>query len=380
MNPTLPELYFNLAPQTQNIALDPAVIAFHRRLPGYAPTPLRAAPGLAARLGVAQVWVKDEASRLGLPAYKILGASWATYRELETRFGPFGHWKELAELRPLLPPGLTLVAATDGNHGRAVARMAGWLGLNACILVPDNMAQARIQAIEAEGATVKVIAGTYDDAVAQSATYADEQHLVISDTAWDGYERVPRWVVEGYSTILNEINDTLKQHGEAQPTLVAVQMGVGSLAAAVLGHYCTPERQTKVIGVEPIDADCVRRSLLAGQPTEAPGPHHSAMAGLNCGQVSPLAWPLLQDSLSASVAVPDALTEDAMRLLAAGGITSGESGAAGVAGLLALLTGPDAQANRQQLGVTPESVLLSISTEGATDPVNYARVVGQKPQ
>lgn len=376
MNPELPETYFNPAPQTLNISLDPAVIAFHRRLPDYAPTPLRAAPSVAARLGVAQVWIKDEASRLGLPAYKILGAAWATYRELETRFGPFGHWETLAELRHLLPPALTLVAATDGNHGRAVARMARWLGVSAIILVPDNMALARIQGIESERAKVVVVAGSYDDAVAEAATYADDAHLVISDTAWDGYERVPRWVVEGYSTILSEIDNALA--GAAPPTLVAAQMGVGSLAAAVLGHYCATGRPTPVIGVEPIGADCVRRSLLAEQPTEAPGPHHSAMAGLNCGQVSPLAWPLLQASLSASVAIPDALTEEAMRLLAADGITSGESGAAGVAGFMALLTGADAAANRKRLGVTPASVLLSISTEGATDPVNYARIMGEQ--
>ncbi|WP_415543536.1 pyridoxal-phosphate dependent enzyme, partial [Deinococcus deserti] len=159
------------------------------------------------------------------------------------------------------------------------------------------------------------------------------------------------------------------------PHLVAAQMGVGSLAAAVVGHYRTPARQTQVAGVEPTRADCVLRSLEAGRPTEVPGPHTSMMAGLNCGNTSPLAWPLLQGGLSASMAIPDERAEQAMRLLAQDGVTSGESGAAGAGGLLELLAGSQAQASRRTLGITPQSTVLVISTEGATDPAAYARIV-----
>src|SRR5579885_766290 len=143
-------LLYNPSAAGFTAAAEPAeALAFHRKLPGYAPTPLVAAPHAAARLGVAQVWVKDESSRLGLPAYKILGASWGTYRALVERFGPFAPWETLADLAAQLRPHtpLTLVAATDGNHGRAVAHMAQWLGLGAHILVPRDMVPARIQAI-----------------------------------------------------------------------------------------------------------------------------------------------------------------------------------------------------------------------------------------
>ena len=325
-----------------------------------------------------QVWVKDESGRLGLPAYKILGASWATYRELETRFGPFLPWRTLGDLAEQLTAfrPLTLVAATDGNHGRAVARMARWLGLGAQILVPHDMVAARIQAIEQEGARVSMVAGSYDEAVRTAATLADERHLVISDTAWDGYTRVPTWVTQGYGTIFEEISAELAAQQVAAPELVAVQMGVGSLAAAAVRFYRTPGRLAHVIGVEPLGADCVLRSLMAGEPTEVPGPHDSIMAGLNCGNVSPLAWPLLQTGLSAAVAIADQRAEQAMRALAQDGVTSGESGAAGAAGLLELLSGSQAEKVRQALCVTPESRVLIISTEGATDPAAYRRIVG----
>ena len=172
--------------------LDPAgrgPMGFHRRLPEYAATPLVDAPELAGSLGVGKVWVKDESWRLGLPAFKILGASWAVYWALEQRSGGIREWGDVDELRgrlaPLLP--LTLAAATDGNHGRAVARMARLLGLGARIFVPADMAQARIEAIRSEGAEVVVVRGTYDEAVARSAEEADGRCLVISDTSWPGY-------------------------------------------------------------------------------------------------------------------------------------------------------------------------------------------------
>lgn len=380
MTTDTPRSYFNPArPMTVPTVPDPALLAFHRKLPGYAVTPLIRAPHLAAALGVREAWVKDEADRLGLPAYKILGAAWATYRELETLYGPFRPWDTLeelaAQLRSRLP--LTLVTATDGNHGRAVARMAHWLGLGAHILVPQEMVQARMDAIASEGARVEVVPGTYDEAVAAAARLADARHLVISDTAWDGYTRVPGWVVEGYGTIFQEIDEQLAEFGARQPDVVAAQMGVGSLAMAVIQHYRAPGRSSRVVGVEPAQADCVLRSLEAGQLTEVPGPHRSIMAGLNCGNTSPLAWPFLRGGLSAAVAIADTQAETAMRWLAKDGVVSGESGAAGAGGLLALLTGDGAAQARSALGVTPDSTVLVLSTEGDTDPAAYARIVGQ---
>ena len=357
-----------------------AIRAFHRRLPGYAPTPLVEAPRVADALGVRRALVKDEADRLGMPAYKILGASWATYRTLEERFGAFRPWEHLADLAAqvrLLAP-LTLVAATDGNHGRAVARMARWLGLGAMILVPRDMVRARIAAIAAEGARVAIVDGSYDDAVAATATLADGRHLVISDTAWAGYERVPAWVIDGYSTIYAEIDEQLAASGERQPSLVAAQMGVGALAASVVRRYRRAGSATVVLGVEPSGAACVLRSIEAGELVEVPGPHTSIMAGLNCGRPSPIAWPYLSRGIGAFVAIPDARAEEAMRLLAADGVVSGESGAAGLGGMLEVLAGPGAAAHRAALGVDEASSVLLLSTEGATDPEAYARIVGRE--
>jgi diaminopropionate ammonia-lyase len=374
-----------------------APLEFHRRLPGYAPTPLVEAPALAAALGIGKLWVKDEAVRLGLPAFKILGASWACYLALQDRMGgALGPWNTLGELAALLEPlrPLTLAAATDGNHGRAVARMAALLGLAARIFVPAGMAAARIRAIEGEGAQVMVVDGTYDEAVALAAEQASPRCLVISDTAWPGYETIPRNVIAGYSTIFWEIDDELARRGEPPPDLVAVQIGVGALAAAVVRHYRSDEgRMTnddhhifrpssfvfrpRIIGVEPTRAACVLESMRAGRMVELPGPHDSIMAGLNCGTPSPVAWPLVSAGIDLFVAIEDTRAEQAMRALAEAGVVAGETGAAGVGGLLELLTGPDATHVRAALGITPASTALVISTEGATDPDAYARIVGR---
>ena len=193
-----------------------AVHAFHQRLPGYERTPLRDMPALAAACGVGRVLVKDESSRLGLPAFKILGASWATYRVLCDRLGGEPEWTTLDDLAAVVADRLgplRLVAATDGNHGRAVAHMARLLGLSATILVPDGTADARIDGIASEGAEVIVAPGTYDDAVSLSAEMAGERDLVISDTSWPGYEDPPRWVIEGYATIFAEIDAALEGGG-----------------------------------------------------------------------------------------------------------------------------------------------------------------------
>jgi diaminopropionate ammonia-lyase len=324
--------------------------ALHRSLPGYAPTPLREAPRLAERLGLARVWVKDESQRLGLPAFKILGASWATACLLAERLGlaPAAPLAVLRERAAALP-GARLVAATDGNHGRGVARVARWLGLPARVFVPAGTARARIDAIAGEGAEVLEVAGSYDETVARAAAEQADGALLVQDHAWPGYEDVPRRVVEGYATIFAEADEQLAAAGAAPLRLALIQTGVGALAAAAVRHWRRPGRaraqRPALANVEPTGAACVLASVAAGRIVTVPaGAHSSLMAGLNCGTPSSVAWPLMREGMDVFVAVPDERAVAAMRMLADDGIVSGESGAAGVAGLLALCGDPAARA------------------------------------
>lgn len=353
-------------------------LAFHRRLPGYEPTPLVDVPSVADELGLGRLLVKNESSRLGLPAFKMLGASWATYRLLCDLLGGEPEWETLEDLALALDPirPLTLVAATDGNHGRAVARTARLLGLDAEVFVPEGTTAARIEAIEGEGASVAVVHGTYDDAVAVSATRASDRRLVVSDTSWPGYEDVPGWVIDGYETIFAEVDD---QMGDDRPDAVVIQMGVGAFAAAAARHYRSPRREGRrawLLGVEPDSAACVMASVEAGAPSEVPGPHRSIMAGLNCGKPSLIALPVVAAAFDAFVAIDDDLARRAMRQLAAVGIVAGETGGAGLAGLEAVVSDPGPRAAS---GLSAESSVLVICTEGATDPAAYADIVGGAP-
>ncbi|MBV9335577.1 MAG: diaminopropionate ammonia-lyase [Solirubrobacterales bacterium] len=354
--------------------------AFHAAMPGYHPTPLRRARGAAARVGVGEVLVKDESERLGLPSFKVLGASWAVYRALVEHLGAtleeipsFARLEaEVARARPL-----ALAAATDGNHGRAVAHMAALLGLEARIYVPADMVPARVAAIEAEGASVTVVDGGYDDAVARSARDAGERCLVISDTSWPGYERVPAWVIEGYSTIFAEIDEALEREQHAQPDVVVVPIGVGALAAAVVRHYWSlPGGRARLVGVEPTSAACVLESVAAGRIVTLEHPQTSIMAGLNCATPSLIAWPLVSGGIDLYLAVPDSLIAEATRVLAGDGIVAGECGAAGLAAMIALSDDPELAEARGMLGLGETSRMLLICTEGATDPEAYRRLTG----
>jgi diaminopropionate ammonia-lyase len=357
-----------LAPDT----LDP--LSFHRKLPGYAPTPLLSTPSLASRLGFSRVLVKNESSRFGLPSFKLLGASWATYRALVVGYGLcLDDWSTLEDLGralEVLRP-FTLAAATDGNHGRAVARMARLLGFESRIFVPRGTAAARIRAIESEGATCTVVDGDYDAAIARSAEEMSERCLIIDDTSWPGYEEIPRWVIQGYGTIFREVEEQI----DSPPGAVFVPIGVGALGAAAVDFYKRTS-DAFVIGVEPRSAACVLASIEAGELVTVPGPQDSIMAGLNCGTPSSIAFPTLLAGLDASVAIDDSYAEEAMRTLAGCGIVSGETGAAALAGLEALLALPEATEIRKEVGLDRNATVLLLVTEGATDPESYRRIVG----
>lgn len=366
----------------EGATLSRAPLDFHRKLPNYEETPLVSVPSLAWSLGIGSLWVKDESSRMGLPSFKILGASWGVYRALEERFGPLGDFDSIDELKALLEQQgpIALTAATDGNHGRAVARMAKLLGLEARIFVPTGTAPARIDAIETEGASCDVVKGTYDAAVARSAKEAGDRCLVISDTSWPGYESVPAWVIEGYSTIFWEIEDALASR-RAGVDLVVIQMGVGALAAAAARHYRTLEAsRVALLGIEPKSAACILASLEAREIVSVPGPHDSIMVGLNCDSPSVVAWPAVSAGYDVILAIEDARAEEGMRALANEHIVAGETGAAGIGGLLEVILGDHSAELRDVLGIMPRTRVLAICTEGATDPKNYERIVGSPPR
>jgi diaminopropionate ammonia-lyase len=318
---------------------------------------------VAAELDVGRVFVKDESARLGLPAFKVLGAAWAVHRTLAERAADAGE----------TPAGpVTLVTATDGNHGRAVARTARVFGQRAHVFVPQGVHPVAARAIAAEGAELTLVAGPYDDAVRLAAEAAAAPDAVlVQDTAWPGYERVPGWIVEGYSTLCAEIDAQLATAtalgAGVGPDLVAVPVGVGSLAQAVVTHYRSrpaERRAPALLAVEPDTAACVTESLLRGERVSVTT-GGTAMAGLNCGTPSSIAWPRLRDGLDAAVAVTDAAALRAAGDLAALGVSAGPCGAASLAGARAALTGHDATERRTALGIGPASTVVLLNTEGA---------------
>jgi len=356
----------------------PATIAaFHRRMPAYSPTLLLDAPDLADKLGIGRILIKAETRRMGLPSFKILGASWATYQAICAHIGgepkPWGNINELAANLAHLKP-FRLATATDGNHGRAVSFMARLLGFEARIFVPAGMAMARIKAMQAEGAEVSIVDGDYDDAVARAAEEAGDNCIVVSDTSWPGYETIPAQVIEGYTTIFAEVDEAIDASDLAHPDMVVVPMGVGAFMAAAVTHYRSGEHRPTIVGVEPVDANCVQVSAMAGEITHVPGPHQSIMVGLNCGRPSMIAWPRLSSGIDWFVSVDDDAARQAMRDLASAAVVAGETGAASLAGLHALLADP---VGAGSLPDPADSTVLIVVTEGATDPAAYERIVGR---
>jgi diaminopropionate ammonia-lyase len=349
------------------------------RRDNHAETPLHALPALAAELGLGAVHVKDEGFRLGLGSFKALGGSYAVIRlVLEEAGRRLGRPVDIADLKgPVraVAAGMTFACATDGNHGRSVAQGAQLVGGRAVIFVHAGVSDARVAAIARFGAKMVRVAGGYDDSVAEAARVAArEGWTVVSDTSWPGYERIPLLVMQGYTALVRE---ALRQLGEP-PTHVFVQAGVGGVAAAVAGHLALvygQKRPTFVV-VDPARAACVFESARAGQPVKIAHGEPTVMAMLECYEPSPVAWRILARVADAFMTVEDAEAIAAMNRLArpAGddpAIVAGESGGAGLAGLIRAAADPDV---RTKLGLDASSRAFVINTEGATDPERYGQL------
>lgn len=363
--------------------------AFHRKFPDYQPTPLVGLPGLAAKLGIRQLLVKDESHRFGLNAFKVLGASYAMARNLCERLGlpieeaDFAYLQSEEVKRQL--GELNFVTATDGNHGRAVAWAAAQLGQKAVVYLPKGSASQRVEAIRQTGAHAHVINGNYDEAVRLSDQMARERGWqVIQDTAWEGYTDIPAWIMQGYTTMAAEaFQQIAEQFPEDTPTHLFLQAGVGSMAAAVLGYVVArnPSQYPFTIIVEPHAADCFYRSAAGdGRALPAMGDLRTIMAGLACGEPSPLAWEILRDYADAFASCPDSVAADGMRSLGLPSgddqaIVSGESGAVGVGLLETFMRQEEWEDFRKTAKLDETSVVLCFSTEGDTDRESYEQIV-----
>ncbi len=362
---------------------------FHRQIPGYRPSPLRTLPGLASMLSVGGVWVKDESQRLNLNSFKVLGGSFAIYQFIRSQLGLDGEdltYDELVSASTKAKVGdITFATATDGNHGRGVAWGASKLNCRAVIYVHKDTSIARIRAIEAYGADVRVVDGNYDDAVRQASEDAEANGWqVISDTSWEGYTDIPSWVMQGYTTMLTEAQEQLAGTGIIKPTHVFIQAGVGALAAATTGFYSSrfgPDRPTTVV-VEPSEAQCLYHSAKIGdgQPHDVTGDLATIMAGLACGEPSPIAWDVLWDTVDAFVSCPDYVAAKGMRVYGVPlhgdpFIVSGESGAVTLGALMFAADYAEFHDLKEYIGLGPDSHVLLINSEGNTDPEYFRRVV-----
>ena len=362
---------------------------FHRQLDNYRMSPLKGLSGLARALGVGGIWVKDESQRLDLNSFKALGGAFALYQCLRKRLGIRDRELTLTELKSDKVReelgDICFATATDGNHGRGIAWAAAELGFPAVIYVHERTSKPRIRAIEQFGATVRVIKGTYDDAVRQvTQDAAANGWQIISDTSWPGYEDIPCWVMQGYTTLLSEIQEQLAGQGIARPTHVFVQAGVGALAAAVTGYYeglFGKNRPTTVV-VEPDLADCIYESARRGDGIvrSVGGDLDTIMAGLACGDPSPIAWEILDHCTDFFLSCPDYVAAKGMRIYAvpiSGDpfIVSGESGAVTLGALTFIAEDASLAGLKEKLQLDRHSQILLINTEGNTDPSHFRRVV-----
>lgn len=366
------------------------VLRFHKSFPQYTVTPLAALDGMAKRLGLKGIYVKDESYRFGLNAFKVLGGSYAMARHIASETG-----RDISRLDYAYLTGeelrrefgqATFFTATDGNHGRGVAWAAAQLGQKAVVHMPKGTVASRFDNIKKEGATVTIEDMNYDDCVRLAARGAAEtpRGVVVQDTAWPGYEEIPSWIMQGYGTMAREAAEQLQALGVDRPTHVLVQAGVGSLAGAVVGYYANLYRDAppKMVVMEADAADCLYKSALAGdgEMRVVKGDLSTMMAGLACGEPNGISWDILRNHACAFVSCSDPVAARGMRMLAAPvkgdpAVTSGESGAVGM-GLLWLLMQDERYRDlKETLDLGTDSRVLFFSTEGDTDPVNYEKVV-----
>lgn len=365
------------------------VRAFHKSFPQYSETPLVKLDALAQKLGVKGVYVKDESYRFGLGAFKVLGGSFAIAKYIAKLIGCDVSkltYDRLTskELRDRIGR-ITFFSATDGNHGRGVAWAANRLGQKAVIYMPAGSTQMRLDHIRREGAEASIIDGNYDDAVRLAAAESAriKNSVVVQDTAWEGYEEIPGWIMQGYGTMSAEADEQLKAYGDT-PTHVFAQAGVGSFAGAVQGYFTNVYggKSPRVSVVEAQACDCLYRSAKSKEYTIVEGDTRTIMAGLNCGSPSTISWEILKNHTEFFFSCPDWVSAKGMRILSSPlrgdtRVISGESGAVGAGLLAALMSGADGDLDgfRQQLGLDKSSVVLLFSTEGDTDPGKYEDIV-----
>lgn len=362
---------------------------FHQSFPQYSETPLADLKEMANYLGVKDFFVKDESYRFGLNAFKVLGGSYAIANYIAEETG-----KDVADLGydTLTSQKLkdefgqaTFFTATDGNHGRGVAWAANKLGQKAVVLMPKGSAKSRFDNIAKEGAKVTIEDVNYDECVRMANQMAEEtEHgVMVQDTAWEGYEKIPTWIMQGYGTMASEAGEQLAK-AEKRPTHIFIQAGVGSLAGAVIGYFANLYRDNppKMIVMEAQAADCLYQSALGkdGKIRFVEGDLQTIMAGLACGEPNTISFDILENHVDAFVSCPDWVAAKGMRMLAAPlkgdpQVISGESGAVGM-GLVATLMQDEAYRNLKDfLGLNEDSEVLMFSTEGDTDPENYKHIV-----
>lgn len=364
---------------------------FHSSFEQYEPTPLVELKNLAELIGVKNIFIKDESYRFGLNAFKVLGGSYAIGKYIAKELGVdisemSAERMTSQEVKDKLGD-ITFVSATDGNHGRGVAWAAQQLGQKCTIYMPDGSSIQRRDAIRGHGATCEIMEGlNYDECVRLASQKADEEGWVmVQDTAWDGYEEIPTWIIQGYATMAKEAKDSIEEAGY-KPSHIFAQAGVGSFATGVVGYftsvYGSDEDKPFFATVEPEKANPLHKTahIDDGQIHNVTGKMDTIMAGLACGEPVTIGWPILESYVDAFVSAPDLAAARGMRVLGNPlqgdtQVISGESGAAPLGVLCDLMQRPDLEEFKNQLGLDENSVVLLFSTEGDTDFEHYRRVV-----
>ena len=387
----------NILPKTEdkNLAylspdISKKVRTFHESFPQYNRTPLAKLDHMAEYLGLKNVFVKDESYRFGLNAFKVLGGSYAIAKYIAQKTGkdvsdlPYSVLTS-DELKKELG-SITFYTATDGNHGRSVAWTCNRLHQPCVIHMPFGTTQTRLNHVLAEHATATIEELNYDDCVRKAAAEAndDPNGVIIQDTAWDGYEEIPTWIMQGYSTMAYEADEQMEGYGCDRPTHIFVQAGVGSLAGAIQGYFANRYKgnEPKVVVVEASVAACLFKSAYAGDGNVrfVDGEMLTLMNGLACGEPSTISWDILRNHVHTFVSCPDWVTAKGMRLLAAPikgdvPVTAGESGAVTMGLLYNIMKNDDYKKLREELELDADSKVLMFVTEGDTDPDRYKSIV-----